>query len=272
MASKIVTINDLASMFEDINLHDVTNSHILEIEFPVTDLLSNTNNQIPHLDPPAGIETREAPPHDQRRAGVHQSVCCLAHKITEHGPNPHRENYDWLARRKPAFGHLAHGPVKSLLRAVAFHDGELGEDRLRLFFYVRYYGTEPCSRRNTYRYDAELSQNEWDEIVRGESELEGIWEDCRWVKALEELITRSSDRAYYHVRNRLAADYCAEAAAEEEASWGSEWGGMRLRGEEVEEEKRAMVDEIGLLMRECELERPDAKVDRLGKMLRDVRL
>jgi hypothetical protein len=47
---------------------------------------------------------------------------------------------------------------------------------------------------------------------------------------------------------------------------------MRLRGEEVEEEKKAMVDEIGLLMRECELERPDAKVDRLGTMLRDVRL
>jgi hypothetical protein len=268
MAPRTVNINDLASMFEDINLHDVMNSHILEIEFPVSELLSN-NNQIPHLDPPAALETREAPPHDQRRAGVYQSVCCLAHKITEFGPNPHRENYDWLTRRKLAFGHLAHGPAKSLLRAVAFHDGELGEDRLRLMFCVRYYGTtDPCSRRSTYRYDVELSQKEWDEIVRGESELEGIGEDCRWVKALEELITRSSDRAYYHVRNRLAADYCAEAAAEEEASWG----GMRLRGEEVEEEKRAMVDEIGLSMRECELERPDAKVDKLGRMLKDIRL
>jgi hypothetical protein len=64
MAPRTVNINDLASMFEDINLHDVMSSHILEIEFPVSDLLSN-NNQIPHLDPPAALETREAPPHDQ---------------------------------------------------------------------------------------------------------------------------------------------------------------------------------------------------------------
>ena len=100
---------------------------------------------------------------------------------------------------------------------------------MRLMFYVRYYGTEPCSRRNTYRYDVELSQNEWDEIVRGESELGGVGEDCRWVKALEELITRSSDRAYYHVRNRLAADYGEEVAVEEEASWVSEWAGTSVR-------------------------------------------
>jgi hypothetical protein len=273
MSPKMTDINDLASMFSDINLHDVTNSHILEIEFPVSELLSNSH-QVPHLDPPASLETREAPPHDQRRAGVTQSVCRLCHKITEYGPNPHRENYDWAARRKLAFGHLAYGPAKSLLRAVAFHDGDLGEDRLRLLFYVQYYEAAGPRGRYSYRYDVELSQNQWDAIVRGESELEGVGggEDCKWVKALEELITRSSDRAYHHVRNRLAADYSPEAAAEEEASWGEEWGGMRLRGEEVEDEKRAMVDEIGLLMRECELERPNAKVDQLGRMLKDIQI
>ena len=101
MAPRTVNINDLASMFEDISLHDVRNSHILEIEFPVSELLSNSH-QVPHLDPPASLETREAPPHDQRRAGVYQSVCRLCHKITEHGTNPHRENYNWTARRKLA--------------------------------------------------------------------------------------------------------------------------------------------------------------------------
>jgi len=140
-----------------------------------------------------------------------------------------------------------------------------------LLIFVQYYEAGPYSRYS-YRYDVELSQNEWEGIVRGESELEGIGEGCRWVQALEELITRSSDRAYYHVRNRLAADYSAEAAAEEEASWGEQWGGMKLRGEEVKEEKRAMVDEIGLLMRECELERPDSKVDKIGRMMKDIQL
>jgi hypothetical protein len=41
MAPRTVNINDLASMFGDINLHDVMNSHILEIEFPVSDLSNN---------------------------------------------------------------------------------------------------------------------------------------------------------------------------------------------------------------------------------------
>jgi hypothetical protein len=93
MSPKRTDINDLASMFEDINLHDVRNSHTLEIEFPVSELLSN-NTQVPHLDPPAALETRQAPPHDQRRAGVYQSVCRLCHKITKYDSNPHRENYD----------------------------------------------------------------------------------------------------------------------------------------------------------------------------------
>ena len=86
MSPKITNINDLASMFEDISLHDVRNSHILEIEFPVSELLSN-NNQVPHLDPPAALATHEAPPHDQQRAGVTQSICRLCLAISKHGPN-----------------------------------------------------------------------------------------------------------------------------------------------------------------------------------------
>ena len=262
-------ITTLASLFSDINLHDVMNSHILEIEFPVCELLTPNSKQIPHLDPPAALSTREAPPHDQRRAGVTQSLCRLCLKITEYGPNPHRLNYDSSARSKLAFGHLAYGPATSLLRAVAYHDGDIGEDRLRLLFFVQYYTADPCGR-NAYRYDVELSQNQWDALVRGDSELKGVGEDCKWVKALDELITRSINRAYYHVRNRLVADYGVEAAVEEEASWGAEWGGIKTRIEEVEDEKRLEVEELGCLMGQCELERPGAKVEELGRLLKKV--
>lgn len=215
----------LASLFSDITLHDADplNSHILEIEFPVSELLSPNTTQVPHLDPPAALATHEAPPHDQQRAGVTQSICRLCLAISKHGPNNAlRLDYDRRsARSKMAFGHLAYGPATSLLRAVAYHDGELGEDRLRLLFFVQYYDADPCGRY-AYRYDVEISQNEWNQLVRGESELAGVGEDCKWVKALDELITRSSDRAYYHVRNRLVADYGEEGTVEGVASWGAE--------------------------------------------------
>jgi hypothetical protein len=59
---------------------------------------------------------------------------------------------------------------------------------------------------------------------------------------------------------------------EEEASWGDEWGGVKARCEEVEDEERLGVEETGVLMGECELERPGAKVEELGRLLRKVRL
>jgi hypothetical protein len=53
-----------------------------------------------------------------------------------------------------------------------------------------------------------------------------------------------------------------------------EWllGGLRVREAEAEDEERAVVDEIGALMGECELERPGAKVEELGRLLKKVRL
>lgn len=229
------------------------------------------NYQTPHLDPPAGFETREAPPHDQLRQGISQSVCCLCHKITDFGPNTLREKHDGAVCRTLAFGHLSYGPARSLLRAVAHHDGNLDQDMMKLNLIVQYYDSDYCGR-DSYQYDVELTQNEWDQLVRGDSDLEGVGDDSQWVKALDELITRASDRAYYHVRNRLVEDYGEEAAIEEDASWGSEWAGTSVRCEEVEEEKRAAVDEIGKLMMDVELERPGRRVDEIERLLKRVEL
>jgi len=51
---------------------------------------------------------------------------------------------------------------------------------------------------------------------------------------------------------------------------GAEWGGIKTRIEEVEDEKRLEVEELGCLMGQCELERPGAKVEELGRLLKKV--
>ena len=246
------------------------NSHVLEIEFP---------DETPLLEPPTNVQTREAPPHDQRRLGITQSACYLCHKITEFGPNPLRgEAYDSTSRRKLAFfAHLAYGPARSLLRAVAFHDARRNRNAMRLSFCVWYGDIDGCGRES-YTYDVEVLQSRWDGLVRGagesesENSLAGLGSNTRWIPALDELVTRSSDRAYYHVRNRLVADHGEEAAGEEEASWVEEWAGISVREDEVEEEERERVEEIGELMEGVELERVGEGVDEVGRLLRRVGL
>lgn len=86
-------------------------------------------------------------------------------------------------------------------------------------------------------FDFELSRHEWKQLRVNRSR--------EWVVALDELITRNSDRAYYHVRNRLVCDYGEELAVEEEALWSTRWGGTLLR----EAERAATtVDDINQLM------------------------
>lgn len=92
----------LASLFSDITLHDADplNSHILEIEFPVSELLSPNTTQVPHLDPPAALATREAPPHDQQRAGVTQSICRLCLAISNTAPTTPSASITTAAARR----------------------------------------------------------------------------------------------------------------------------------------------------------------------------
>jgi len=92
----------LASLFSDITLHDADPlySHILEIEFPVSELLSPNTTQVPHLDPPAALATREAPPHDQQRAGVTQSICRLCLAISNTAPTTPSASITTAAARR----------------------------------------------------------------------------------------------------------------------------------------------------------------------------
>lgn len=205
--------NHLVSLFENCKLDDVPDRHVLEIEYPVRGLLP-VDHEL-SLKPPANIDRREAPLHDQRRVGVFQSICRIQLE-TENRENPNEGFPDMLITLHNAFESLTCGPGTSYLGAVKFYDDELGEEVIRLCLHVSLE-----QEAEGHDYDFELSQAQWQRTVE-----EG---GCLWVDALDELMTRRSDRAYYHVRNRVAGCYGEDVAVAEEALWSSQWGGSRLR-------------------------------------------
>ena len=226
--------NSLVSLFEDFKLNDAPNKHVLEIEYPVRSLLPSGVE--PLLKPPAELDHREAPPHDQRRAGVFQSACHIFI------PTDERDNScdgfpDMLVSQHSAFNSLTCGPGTSKLEAVTFYDEGYEREVLRLCLHVSL-----AQDVEDHDYTFELSREQWRKMVD-----EG---GCLWVEALDELLTRRSDRAYYHVRNRLAGDYGEDVAMAEEAEWSAGWGGNRLRREERDdttvEDIDQMMEAVGL--------------------------
>ena len=115
---------------------------------------------------------------------------------------------------------------------MTFHDEGYGGEMVRLCLHVSL-----LHDVEDHSYDFEVSREQWQKTIDEGGSL--------WVEALDELMTRRSDRAYYHVRNRLGCDYGEEAARTEEARWSEEWGGNRLRQEERDD---ATVEDIDQMM------------------------
>jgi hypothetical protein len=228
--------NSIVSLFENCTLDNVPDRHVLEIEFPVRGILPpgfDPPDYTPLLNPPANLNRREASPDDQTRLGVYQSSCRI-HLDTKNRKIPSRHT---LTSLQDTFKILTCGPGHSYLQAVAFYDPGMEKEFVRVSLHITF-----KQDANAHDYDFEFTLKEWQHIVN-----EG---GCSCVRALDEIMTRSSDRAYYHVRNRLACDYGWEFAKSEEARWSAQWGGNRLR--QAEREETAM-EEIDKSMEAMEL-------------------
>lgn len=210
---KMTDTDQLTSLFASCKLEDVPDRHVLELEYPVRRLLPPHFE--PSLEPPANLDRREAPPHDQCRAGVYQSVCRI-YFATENRKNPNAGFDDWWYTLHSAFESLTYGPGTSKLEAVSFRDHEMDEDVIRVCLH-----TSLDQEAESHSYDFEFTGEQWKRMVEKK--------ESSWVDALDELITRRSDLAYYHVRNRVACDYGQDFAVAEEALWSARWGGNRLR-------------------------------------------
>lgn len=207
----------LAVLHKSIRSEDAQAHHILRIRFPVRDLLPNDTE--PVLDPPTNIAMREAPPVDQRRLGISQSLCML---IIDCNTTALAcgQAFNTSAPIDGISEILACGPGKSRLDAVVFHDTNQKQRVLRLSFQIALLQNHEHAQVYTFS----MPIGEWNRVIEEQ--------DSPWILAPDELITRSSPRAYYHVRNRLAFDSGQKYAVAEEAGWSARCGAKWLREQE----------------------------------------
>lgn len=135
-----------------------------------------------------------------------------------------------------AFETVTRGPGKSCLDAIVYHHERTKRDLLRLRLEVNLEQDD----RSPRVYEFCVCPNRWQNMVN-----QSGW---AWTQNLNELITRSTDRAYYHVHNRLTCDFGEEFAVGEEARWGAGWGMRSLR---EQERRETTVDDISKLLEDA---------------------
>ncbi|KAM0720705.1 hypothetical protein Q7P37_004842 [Cladosporium fusiforme] len=112
------------------------------------------------------------------------------------------------------FRSLGDSPGKSRLDVVVYHSKRLNCVALRLSLQIAFKRDGGHIQIRNHEWPIDL----WDDL--SEYVVERL---DPWKYVLKQLITRSTDRAYYHVRNRLVCDFGQEVAVAEEAVWHSQW-------------------------------------------------
>ncbi|KAK6439000.1 hypothetical protein LTR95_004786 [Oleoguttula sp. CCFEE 5521] len=202
----MVTFEHLAILLNEVDSSSVPNKHALSIDYPTLKILPE-GYQL-SLQPPSNLAAREAPPLDSRRIGIDPatSASCVIRLAVANRPIPHAGVLDIPVGLPEAIKAMSCRPGDSKLLAVTFHDEELECEVLRIMLATKFV-TEDRVREYTF---------EWRDSIE-------IFAQPRAL-ALDDLITRSSDLSYYHVRSNIAWEIGTEAAFAEEGRWVHLWG------------------------------------------------
>lgn len=211
----------LASSFADVGLaatrteqdaskHDF---HLLSYEFPACNLLPGVG-VLPNLESPLNVARREPPPVNRRMIGVADTTFYTAFTINRRSPvwpmQPPHNHMSLIA----AIQELSNERGTSKLELVCYYDGQLCDTIYRFKLATKY--EQPESAKVTL---FDLTFTHW-------TLLQGFSDDYEWIQTLQGLVTRSSYRAVYHVRERLASFYGEAKAASEEQAWPYDWGSL----------------------------------------------
>ncbi|OQO10831.1 hypothetical protein B0A48_04132 [Cryoendolithus antarcticus] len=233
----MATFEHITSLLNGVDLSSVPNKHALSIDYPALQLLPE-GYQL-SLQPPANLAAREAPPLDSRRIGIDPATSA-SHVINlsvSNRPIPHVGVLDILIGLPEATKAMSCRPGDSKMLAVTFHDEELECEVLRIMLATKFVAED-----RVHEYTYEMTMAEWKESI-------GVFAQP-WTLTLDELITRSSDLAYYYVRGNIAWEMSTEAAFAEEGRWVHLWGAKELRAKERAD---MTVEQVEWLLREVKI-------------------
>jgi hypothetical protein len=180
--------------------------HTLQIEYPVLDLLPVDKPLTPCLRPPAHSGYREKPHPAKYHLPLSGTDFTIRLPTSDADlPPPYLDSEDVFV----SLPNLAVVPGRSLLQIASYDDPVYGEMyRFRLL-------TERCGKLKVVS-ETELYRYEW-EVIRDVSTMV-------WTKLIWRLLRRTSDRAYFHVHERLKNySWYKKQIGEEEWNWKPEF-------------------------------------------------
>lgn len=212
-------MDELTDKFDDVKIRGNANfgeyaarqtepkDHRLFLDFPALDLLPD-NVKLPHLDPPVDAAQRESPPNSPSHLGVFDTSFFVIMPLRPRSVQPARYA-DKVQDLLSAIDSLPNNPGKSTLKMVAYHDPY--SQRLIYKFCL-----QKVVQRMKQNYDFELDEESCYRLMLHLN-------DVKWLRLLHHLVLRESDRAYYHVKERLEAKYGAQMTQSESENWPEPW-------------------------------------------------
>ena len=200
----------------DDTLCDETKKHGLLIQYPAFEL--GFGNYEPVLEPPSNLDNREAPIWDHRKPGVNEARVMATFDVTspDHARSaiPAKDESPMApcgTTLNEAFASIRSRPGVSCLNAIIWRENITNATIVQLNLNVRFLEDANGDLSAPQCYQFGLLRDEWDALVASSTE--------QWVATLHELMTRSTERAYYHVHDRLALKRGLDEMWLEESRW-----------------------------------------------------
>jgi hypothetical protein len=201
--------NDLANCFQSLGLQgNLADYHELVIEYPVLELVLPEAGTSACLRPPQNIEFREEP--DASRYHIPQTGTDYIIRLplgSATKPSPFASN---PASISTAIQNLSSGPGHSILQIASYSSRSEGESHI-----FRLVTEDPVSGQYEIITENDFSSLEW------EAERSALSTE-KWTRLAQDLINRSSDRAYFHVHDELRF-YSWYLKSRKTERWGWAW-------------------------------------------------
>jgi hypothetical protein len=199
---------DLANSFQNLGLQENrVDYHELAIEYPVLELILPEAGTSPCIRPPQNIEFREQP--DALKYNFPQTGTDYIIRLPLASARPHLFPSN-AASISTAIQNLSTSPGHSILQIASYSSRSDGES-----FIFRLVTENPVNGEYTIVTENDFSSLEW------EAERISLSTE-KWTRLAQDLINRSSDRAYFHVHAELRF-YSWYLKSRKAERWGWAW-------------------------------------------------
>ena len=201
--------NDLANCFQSLGLQgNRADYHELAIEYPVLELVLPEAGTSACLRPPQNIEFREEPDASKYhipQTGTDYIIRLPLASATKPSPFASKP-----ASISTAIQNLSSGPGHSILQIASYSSRSEGESHI-----FRLVTEDPVNGQYKIITENDFSSLEW------EAERSALSTE-KWTRLAQDLINRSSDRAYFHVHDELRF-YSWYLKSRKAERWGWAW-------------------------------------------------